>query len=70
LLLELRIIARELLLASQRLHALFHVAAPPLILTEREEGPQIVIGEPVHLPTKMCLGLAQRLAIGGHSCGG
>ena len=60
--LALRIVAQELLLASQRLHALLEVAAAPLILLEREDRPQIGIGEPLDLLRQMRLGAAQRLA--------
>ena len=62
--LALRVVAQQFLRASQCLHALLEIAPPPLILVERDDRPEIGIGEPLELLGEMRLGVAQRLATG------
>ncbi len=62
--LALRVVAQQLLLAGQSLHALLQVPAAPLIFLEREDRPQIGVGELLDLLGEVRLGAAQRLATG------
>ena len=54
--------AQQLLLAGQSPDALLQVAAPPLVLVERQDRPKIGVGEPLELLGEVRLGTAQRLA--------
>ena len=56
--------AQQLLLTGQGPQALLQVAAPPLVLVEREDRPKVGVGEPLELLGEMRLGTAQRLAAG------
>jgi hypothetical protein len=56
------VVAQQLLLAGQSPQALLQVAAPPLVLVERQDRPQIGVGEPLELLGEVRLGTAQRLA--------
>ena len=60
----LRVVAQQLLLAGQGLRSAFQVAAPPLVLVEREDRPQVGVGEPLDLLAQVRLGAAQRVAAG------
>src|SRR3954453_3448129 len=59
-----RVATQLLLLPGQRLRALLQVAPPPLLLVERDDGPQVGIGEPFELLAQVRLSPAQRLAPG------
>jgi hypothetical protein len=60
----LRIIAQLLLLPGQRLHAPLQLAPPPLVLFERDDRPEIGVGEPLELLVQVRRAAAQRLAAG------
>jgi hypothetical protein len=51
-----------LLLLGQCAHALLQVAAPTLILVERDDRPEVGIGEPLDLLLQVRPATAQRLA--------
>ncbi len=60
----LRVVAQQLLLAGQGLRPPLQVAAPPLVLVEREDRPEAGVGEPFDLLAQVRLGAAQRVAAG------
>jgi hypothetical protein len=49
-------------LSGQRLHALLQVAAPPLVLVERDDCSEVGIGEPLELLVQVRPAAAQYLA--------
>ena len=62
LLLARRVVTQQRLLPGQCLHAPLQIAAPPLILIERDDRSKVGVGEPLDLLAQMRLAAAQRFA--------